>query len=73
MQFWNGDYGKISSMVSDDFVGHWSDSDVKCPSALEDMIKMTRGYFYDILLFLLLQGIKKYLDIGKRLPYIKEI
>lgn len=48
MQIWNGDYDKMSSMISDDFVGHWPDNDVKGPSELGDMIKMTREYFYDI-------------------------
>lgn len=48
MRIWNGEYNKISSMIGDDFVGHWPDNNVNGPLELEDMIKMTRGYFYDI-------------------------
>ncbi len=48
MQIWNGDYDKISSMISGDFVGHWPENDVQGQSELEEMIKMTRGFFYNI-------------------------
>lgn len=47
-ELWNGDPNAAADLVSEDFVGHWPDRDVRGPAELAEVIAETRGMFSEL-------------------------
>ncbi|MBE9372950.1 nuclear transport factor 2 family protein [Saccharopolyspora sp. HNM0983] len=47
-ELWNGDPQVAGSLVTDDFVGHWPDREVRGPGQLAELIAGTQGMFTEL-------------------------
>lgn len=47
-ELWSGNLDMVDTLVSDDFVGHWPDREIRGRGALAELIADTRAMFDDL-------------------------